>query len=53
MRIFNNLAPESLDIETLAMSLALMGDVDIMRVHSPREHMRAMVAYNHSIGQFV
>jgi 2-amino-4-hydroxy-6-hydroxymethyldihydropteridine diphosphokinase / dihydropteroate synthase len=34
------------DLETIAISLGLMHDVDFLRVHDVEGHMRAMVAYN-------
>ncbi len=35
------------DLETLGISLALSGKVDIFRVHDPVSHMRAHLAYRH------
>ena len=35
------------DIETLGISLALSGNVDILRVHDPVSHKRAHLAYSH------
>ncbi|MCY4218887.1 MAG: dihydropteroate synthase [Gammaproteobacteria bacterium] len=35
------------DLETLGISLALSGNVDIFRVHDPISHMRAHLAYRH------
>ncbi len=35
------------DLETLGISLALSGNVDIFRVHDPVSHKRAHLAYSH------
>ena len=34
------------DIETIAISLAIAGKVDFLRVHNVRDHMRALVAHS-------
>ncbi|MCY4227319.1 MAG: dihydropteroate synthase [Gammaproteobacteria bacterium] len=40
---------ESRDLETLGISLALSGNVDIFRVHDPVSHKRAYLAYRHFV----
>jgi 2-amino-4-hydroxy-6-hydroxymethyldihydropteridine diphosphokinase/dihydropteroate synthase len=34
------------DIETIAISLAIAGKVDFLRVHNVRDHMKALVAHS-------
>ena len=41
------------DFETLSISMAIAKDVDILRVHTPIEHMSSYLAYNHTNNQFV
>ncbi|MDR2078026.1 MAG: dihydropteroate synthase [Rickettsiales bacterium] len=53
MGIFSGNSPKLRDFETLAMSMKLAKDVDILRVHSPIEHMQALLAQGHLNCQFV
>ncbi|MDR2778510.1 MAG: dihydropteroate synthase [Rickettsiales bacterium] len=53
MNIFSSVGPELRDCETVAMSMKLAKDVDILRVHSPVEHMRAILAQGHVDSQFI
>lgn len=41
------------DIETLSVSMKIARDVDIIRVHTPLEHKRALIAMDHCCNQFV
>lgn len=52
MKIFNN-EVKTLDSETLAISLKLSNQVDILRVHTPIEHQNALLAYRSMDNQFV
>jgi len=48
MKNFGSETPSNRDVETLAISIKLMEQgVDILRVHNPQWHMRAMRAWNH------
>lgn len=53
MKVFSNVEAENRDIETLAISLGIMKNVDILRVHTPLEHKRAFMGYCHMENQFV
>jgi dihydropteroate synthase len=52
MDIFTGEAAGQRDLETIALSLGLAKDVDILRVHSPIEHQRALLASGHLNNQF-
>ncbi len=52
MKIFNN-DVKTPDAETLAISLGLSNEVDILRVHTPIEHQNALLAYRSINNQFV
>lgn len=41
------------DIETLSISMKIAKNVDIIRVHTPLEHQRALLATDHCYNQFV
>lgn len=51
MKVFSN--EEQRDIETLAISTAIQHKVDILRVHTPIEHQRAILSYQHLNKQFI
>ncbi|MDR3079293.1 MAG: dihydropteroate synthase [Rickettsiales bacterium] len=53
MDIFTGEAAGQRDLETIALSLGLAKDVDILRVHSPLEHRRALLASGHLANQFI
>lgn len=53
MNIFSNSEPIDRDPETIAISIKVSKNVDILRVHSPIEHMNALIAYNHMTNQYV
>jgi dihydropteroate synthase len=53
MNIFTDSKSEARDFETVAISMKLAKDVDILRVHSPIEHMNALLALGHMYSQFV
>ncbi|MDR1495091.1 MAG: dihydropteroate synthase [Rickettsiales bacterium] len=53
MKIFTSAEPERRDLETLALSLKLAKNVDILRVHTPLEHMKALLAQGHAENQFI
>ena len=52
MKIFNNNV-KTVDAETLAISLGLANEVDILRVHTPIEHQNALLAHRSINNQFV
>lgn len=53
MKIFSDSEPIDRDPETIAISIKISKNVDILRVHSPIEHMNALLAYNHMADQYV
>lgn len=53
MKVFLNVSTTERDIETLAISMKIANKVDILRVHTPIEHKRALLAMNHINSQFV
>lgn len=53
MKIFSNAEAKDRDFETIAISLKLMQDVDVLRVHTPLEHKRAFMGFEHLENQFV
>lgn len=53
MGAFSNVSTAERDIETLAISMKIANKVDILRVHTPIEHKRALLAMNHTNSQFV
>jgi 2-amino-4-hydroxy-6-hydroxymethyldihydropteridine diphosphokinase/dihydropteroate synthase len=53
MDIFSDAEPERRDLETMAISLKLAKNVDILRVHSPVEHNKALLASDHVNNQFI
>jgi 2-amino-4-hydroxy-6-hydroxymethyldihydropteridine diphosphokinase/dihydropteroate synthase len=53
MGIFTEAEANQRDIETLAISLKLARNVDILRVHTPVEHNDALLAYDHINNQFI
>ncbi len=53
MKIFSNMEAKDRDFETLAISLKLMQNVDILRVHTPLEHKRAFLGFGHLENQFI
>ena len=52
MKTFTAKAPAQKDIETIALSLKIAKDTDILRVHTPIEHKEAMIAAAHTENQF-
>ena len=52
MKIFTARPPAEKDTETLAVSLKIAKDTDILRVHTPLEHQRAFIAAAHTENQF-
>jgi len=52
MKIFTSKAPAQKDIETIALSLKIAKDTDILRVHTPIEHKEALIAAAHTKNQF-
>ena len=44
---------ENLDIETMAITLGLAKNVDILRVHKPIENQQALLSYKHLENQWV
>lgn len=52
METFTPKAPAQRDIETIALSLKIAKDVDILRVHTPIEHKEALIAAAHTENQF-
>ncbi|MBR2141003.1 MAG: dihydropteroate synthase [Rickettsiales bacterium] len=53
MSVFTEAIPINRDIETIAISMKLANKVDIIRVHTPVEHKRALLAQEHINNQFV
>lgn len=41
------------DVETLSISMKIAKDVDVIRVHTPLEHQRALIAMDHCYNQFL
>jgi len=52
MRVFTAANAPDRNEETLAMSVAMADKVDLLRVHTPVEHLRAIVAAGHLCNQF-
>ena len=52
MKIFTPKTPAQKDIETIALSLKIAQNVDILRVHTPIEHKEALIAAAHTENQF-
>lgn len=52
MKTFTTKAPAQKDIETIAVSLKIAKDTDILRVHTPIEHKEALIAAAHTENQF-
>ena len=52
MKIFTSKQPVQRDIETIALSLKIAKNVDILRVHTPIEHKEALIAAAHTENQF-
>ena len=52
MKIFTPKAPAQKDIETIAVSLKIAQNVDVLRVHTPIEHKEALIAAAHTENQF-
>ena len=53
LKMFTSKEANERDFETLSISMAIAKDVDILRVHTPIEHMSSYLAYNHTNNQFV
>lgn len=53
MKIFTKTEAANRDFETMAMSIKIAKNVDILRVHTPLEHKKALLAYNHLENQFI
>ena len=53
MKVFSNASALERDVETLAISMKIANKVDILRVHTPLEHKRALLAVDHVNNQFV
>lgn len=53
MKVFSNVSTAERDVETLAISMKIANKVDILRVHAPLEHKRALLAVDHVNNQFV
>ncbi len=53
MKVFSNMEAKSRDFETVAISLKLKQNVDILRVHTPLKHRRAFLGFDHLENQFV
>ena len=53
MKVFSNASTLERDVETLAISMKIANKVDILRVHTPLEHKRALLAVDHVNNQFV
>jgi 2-amino-4-hydroxy-6-hydroxymethyldihydropteridine diphosphokinase/dihydropteroate synthase len=53
MKVFTSAEPRYRDLETIAMSLGLAKNVDILRVHTPIEHNNALLASDHLNNQFI
>lgn len=52
MNVFCNKKPADKDVETIALSLKIAKNVDILRVHTPIEHRSALIAAAHTENQF-
>lgn len=52
MKAFTDRPAANRNTETLAISLKIANDVDILRVHTPLEHRRALLAAAHMENQF-
>lgn len=52
MKVFTPKPPAQKDVETLAISLKIADGTDILRVHTPIEHMEALLAAAHTENQF-
>ena len=52
MNVFADKAPADKDVETIALSLKIAKNVDILRVHTPMEHRAALIAAAHTENQF-
>lgn len=52
MGVFSGVQAAERDTETLALSVRLMTQCDVLRVHAPVEHMRAVRAVSHLNNQF-
>lgn len=53
MKVFSNVSTAERDVETIAISMKIANKVDILRVHTPLEHKRALLAMDHINNQFV
>lgn len=53
LKMFSNKKAEERDFETMSMSMGIAKDVDILRIHTPIQHMSSYLAYNHIYNQFV
>ena len=53
MKVFSNVSTAERDVETIAISMKIANKVDILRVHTPLEHKRALLAIDHINNQFV
>lgn len=45
--MFSNKKAEERDFETMSISIGIAKDVDILRIHTPIQHMSSYLAYNH------
>ena len=52
MNVFCDKKPENKDVETIALSLKIAKNADILRVHTPMEHRAALIAAAHTENQF-
>lgn len=52
MSVFTQKSAAERDAETLALSVGLASNVDLLRVHTPVEHLRALSAVSHLNNQF-
>lgn len=53
LKMFNGEKPEERDFETIAISMGISENVDIIRVHTPIQHMSSYLAYSHIYNQFI
>lgn len=53
LKMFNDKKPEERDFETIAISMGIAENVDIIRVHTPIQHMSSHLACSHIHNQFV
>ena len=54
IKVFNNDEKAiNRDIESIAISMQIAQNVDIIRTHAPLEHQRALIAKDHCYNQFV